>query len=154
MLGGGNSNIFYCYPWGNDQIWWEYFSDGWLNHHLEWMRLWGFFTEKPPRWVRKISGELLRSHDLRHGCGGGVRCGQRWPTNEQRTTTNNQPPVTNQKHQTKICTWLFFTCYFEWFSFKALLFERLSPSLFLLIFFQRLRGVHIFAVWQPFFCRQ
>ncbi len=28
FLGGGNSNIFYFHPWGNDPIWRAYFSDG------------------------------------------------------------------------------------------------------------------------------
>ncbi len=31
------SNIFYFHPepWGNDPIWWAFFSKGWLNHQLE-----------------------------------------------------------------------------------------------------------------------
>ena len=30
LLGGGNSNIYYVHPdaWGDDPIWWAYFSDG------------------------------------------------------------------------------------------------------------------------------
>ena len=34
ILGGGNSNIFYFHPepWGSEQIWRAYFSDGWFNH--------------------------------------------------------------------------------------------------------------------------
>lgn len=93
-----------------------------------------------PAWFHR-RGQLLRSHDLWHGRGGGVRC--------YRPTTNNQPTAT----RTKYCT----ICYCEWcFLWKALLFERLSPPplLFDYFFSAPFAGFHIFAVWQPFFCRQ
>ena len=42
-LGGGLifCLLFHPEPWGNDQIWRAYFSNGWFNHQLEF-----FFTQK------------------------------------------------------------------------------------------------------------
>ena len=30
------AHLFYFQPWGDDPIWRAYFSDGWLNHQLDW----------------------------------------------------------------------------------------------------------------------
>ena len=142
----------YTIPWDDSTctIWLTIFYGKWRHE----MNLW------------KISGKLLRSHDLWHGRGGGVMIGHRWsvgcfrwlrigPTRNNERTTNNQPPAT----LTKYCTYMFsFTCLFEWCFLLKPCFLSGSPLLPLLLFgcffFSALRGVHIFALWQPFFCRQ
>ena len=91
-----------------------------------------------PAWFHR-RGQLLRSHDLWHGRGGGVRC--------YRPTTNQQ------QHEQNIARYFIVNDVF----FEKPCFLRgslLLPLWFDYFFFGALRGVHIFAVWQPFFCRQ